>query len=391
MAVVKRLAQLHRVVALPGGGNQVLGSDVLGEVDHAVRVGAVQLRMGVAAQRGALVGRPGRLVAVDRAGPGGEGPQPVGHRGGPLGGQASGGGAVVTQLVEAAVAGQPARGEDVAGRVRRKEASGDRIVDGPVAGHVEQRRGRGPAGGCHQQIGFDASPARCHGLHRGRRALGRADAPAVAAVDHRGDLNADPVEVGGGGVAFGVGGEHHRPLAGLHPPQVDQAAGRAGGDHAGPVVAREHVGPLDQAGRGHQHLGTGFDEPLDRGRVAALHDPEPVVLVAAGDGGVGEHLHVGSGQRVSHLGQRVAVRAAAAVAQTATHRVLVLDQQHPGASGGRGHSGGDAGRSGTGHHHVGMRVALVVVAVGGVEVDPAARRETWPAPARRRATATPGA
>ena len=135
-----------------------------------------------------------------------------------------------------------------------------------------------------------------------------ADAPAVAPVDDRRDLDTDPVEIGRGGVAFGVGGEHDGALAGLDPPQVDQAASRSGGDHPGTVVAREHVGPLDETRRHHQHLGPGLDESLHRDRVVALHDAEPVVLVAARDGGVGQHLDIGGVEGGPQLGQGGVVR-----------------------------------------------------------------------------------
>ena len=252
--------------------------------------------MVVAAQRFPLVGRPRRLVTLDGHCPGGAGLQAVAYRCGALGGQSAGGGAVGAQPVKVGVAGQAARRQHVRRRVRGEEARCRRVVDGAVACHVEQRGGGGPAGGHHEQVGVDPPGAagfvHVDRLDGPRRARGGADPLPVAAVDDRSHVHTGACEVSRSGVAVGVGREDHRPFAWLDPPQIDQAPGGARGDRAGPVVAREHVGPFDQAGRGHEHLGPCLDEALDCGGVAALHDAEPVVLVAAGDGGVREHFDV---------------------------------------------------------------------------------------------------
>jgi len=170
------LGQLHRVVPLVRGGHQVLGADVFGHVDHAVSVGAVELGMGIAAQRCSLVGCPSRLVAIDRQRPSGAGLQAMADRRGTGCGKATGGGAMLTQPVKISVAGEPARRQHIAGGVRREEPGCGGVIDGTVACHVEQRCRRRPAGCYHEQIGVDPLGAigavDHHGLDGPRRTAG---------------------------------------------------------------------------------------------------------------------------------------------------------------------------------------------------------------------------
>src|SRR6202000_3158489 len=120
------------------------------------------------------------------------------------------------------------------------------------------------------------------------------DVTAVAGVLHPDHLDAGPVQVGRGGVAVGVGGEHHRALAGPDRVQVDQAADRGGEHDAGQVVAGEDIGPLDQAGRHDQGLGPGPDELLGVGSACSpVQDGDQVAVVAAEDNRVGEYFDTG--------------------------------------------------------------------------------------------------
>jgi hypothetical protein len=122
----------------------------------------------------------------------------------------------------------------------------------------------------------------------------------VAGIFHPGHVDAGPVQVGRGGVAVGVGGEHHRALAGPDRVQVDQAARRGGEHDAGQVVAGEDVGPFDQAGRHDQDLGPGPDQLLGVGAalpldvtVSPVEDGDQVAVVAAEYGRVGEYFDTG--------------------------------------------------------------------------------------------------
>ena len=72
----------------------------------------------------------------------------------------------------------------------------------------------------------------------------------------------------------------------------------------GLVVAGEHIGPFDEPRRDDQHLGPGLDEPLDGDGVVALDDGDPVVLVATGDGGVGQDLHAGGRDICGEVGSQ---------------------------------------------------------------------------------------
>ena len=190
--------------------------------------------------------------------------------------------------------------------------------------------------------------------------------PPSLRVFHPDHLDAGPLEVGDGRVAVGVGGQHHRPLPGLDRVQVDQPA-HGGGEHdPGQVVAREHVGPLDQARRHHQRLGAGPDEALGfRAAVAPLEDRDRVAVVAPEHHRVGQHLDARlGGDEAGQLGQHRQV-GLAAPAQMAAEGVLLLDQQHrrarPGGADGRRHPG----RAAAGDEDVGMSVALLRADVRG--------------------------
>ncbi len=150
-----------------------------------------------------------------------------------------------------------------AGRQRAGEEPGrPGVVAGLVPGHVEQRGRRGPAHRGHDQVALRrGAVGQLDGLH----AAVAADPDQVAAgpgVDHPGDLHSGLAQVGHGGVAVGVGGQHHRPLPRPDRVQPDQPPDRGREHDAGHVVALEHVRPLDQARRDDQHLGPGLDQLL---------------------------------------------------------------------------------------------------------------------------------
>ena len=80
------------------------------------------------------------------------------------------------------------------------------------------------------------------------------------------------------------------------------------------------------------------------------------------------------GDRGDQVGGRGAL-GAVADEQMPTEPMIVFHQHHPCAEVGGRQCGGHPGRSAAGHHHVGVGVTFVVVAVRGVEIDGAAGRE----------------
>ena len=95
-------------------------------------------------------------------------------------------------------------------------------------------------------------------------------------------------------VAVGVRGEDYRTLPGPDGVQVDQAPGGGREHHPRRVVALKHIRAFDQAGRHHQHLRPGLDQPLSYMRQVALKHRDPVPVVAPVDHRVGHHLDAGA-------------------------------------------------------------------------------------------------
>ena len=162
---------------------------------------------------------------------------------------------MLDQRVERAVTGQPAGGEHARlGETAGEEPVGDGREHRPVAGQVEQRRRRGPADGGDEQVALDAlAGAQRHppdtAIGAPPAALGLHDVAAASGVDDADDVDPGAAEVLDGGITLGVGGEDDGPLAGPHGPEVDEPADGGREQHAGLVVAGEHVGTLDQPGR----------------------------------------------------------------------------------------------------------------------------------------------
>ena len=295
--------------------------------------------------------------------------QAVIHRPRPGGGQPAGGPGVLDEFLPVAVAGETAGRQDVADRDRGEKPGHRFVVDRSIPGHVQQGGGGGPADGRDQQI---ASQLRTVGqldtLHRLRSPTGCHDVLAPAGIHHR-HFRTGPLQIDGGGVPIGVGREHHRRAARLHRVHVHEPAYRAREHHTRFVVAFEHVGPLDQPRRDDQHLGPGLYQALYSDGVIALDDGGPVVLVASGDGGIREDFDSGG----RYLGGEVGGQGPVIIVspeEVATETVAMFDQQHPRPGLGCRYSGGHPGRASAGHHHIRMGVTLVVVAVGGVGIDP---------------------
>ena len=193
------LGQLDRVVALADRGDDVLRRHVLAEVHHAVRAAAEQLRVRVDGQ----LGQRNRLIVGGRLSPGVA--VRVGGQHGPhsrrcraarrarLPADRLG---VADQLVAGAVAGDAASGENVRRQVTREEAGRPRVVAGLVAGHVEQRRRRGPADRGHHQVARDRGAARHLDRAHAAVATHPDEVATGAGVEDRGDLDPGPPEVG---------------------------------------------------------------------------------------------------------------------------------------------------------------------------------------------------
>ena len=202
-----------------------------------------------------------------------------------------------------------------------------------VAGQVEQRRGCGPADGRDEQVALDAlSGAHRDSSHAAVRAttaaLGLHDRVAESGIEDPNDLDPGVTEVVDGRVSFGVGGQDHCPLPRSNGPEVDEPADGRGQQHAGLVVALEHVRALDESRRDNERVSADLDEPLEHGARLALEDGQPVVVVAPGDDAVRDDLDVlARGERLTQLGERIEL-GQTAVAQVATEPVLLLDEQH---------------------------------------------------------------
>ena len=104
--------------------------------------------------------------------------------------------------------------------------------------------------------------------------------------------------------SFGVGGQDHRPPSRSNRPEVDEPADGRRQQHAGLVVAFEHVRALDESGSDDERLGADLDEALEHGARLALEDGQPVVVIASGDDTVRDDLDVVScGERLTQLGE----------------------------------------------------------------------------------------
>ena len=180
------------------------------------------------------------------------------------------------------------------------------------------------------------------------------------------------------GITLGVRGEHHRTLTGPDGPEVDETADGRREQHAGLVVACEHVRALDQPGRGHERPRADLDQPLEHGRPPlrlALHDGEPVVVIASGHDAVRDDLEVlVRPDCLLQFGERGEF-APTAVAQVAAEAVLLLDEEHPRPGLGGGDRGRHPGWSATGHADVDVGIALVETVGGRVAGHPSAGGE----------------
>ena len=288
----------------------------------------------------------------------------VAARRGPAGRLSADRGRVLDQLVQGAVARDPADREHVTGgRLAGAEPRSARVVHRDIARHVQQRGRRRPSGGRDEQVGRDpAAVVQLDGPHPAV-AVHPQHVVALPRVGHVHHVDPGPLEVGDGGVARGVRGQHDSAVARLDRVQADQPAGRGGQHHAWRVVAGEHVGPFNQPAGHDEAARPRLDQPFRDARQAALDHRDPVLVVPAEHSGVGQHFDaLGRAQLGQQAGQRRRVRPA----QVPAELVLLLDQQHPGAGGRRRHRGREAGRAAARDEHVGMGVPLVVVAVRGV-------------------------
>ena len=272
VAVVNRLASSAESKPSATAATQVLGRHVLAEVDDPVRLADEQLRVRVHRKlRNIPNGLPSRL-AVRHLGPGAVG---RGRRSAPrrAGGRAAGGlGAgrrgVAGQLLQAAVARDAAGDQHVGGQPGRvgEEPGRPRVVDRPVAGHVEQRRRRGPAGRGDQQVAADRGAVGDRDRRaRPPRPLTAQDVAAEPGVLHPGHLDPGPLQVGDRGVA------RRRWRSAPPPARPGRTAYRLISRRTavesmtpGRSLPCEHVRPLDQPWRHHQRLGPRLDQPLGR-------------------------------------------------------------------------------------------------------------------------------
>ena len=368
------LQEFHGVVSLGRRAHHLLGAHILGVVDHPVRGRPEERWVGIPGQGRAPILRPLGFVTVHPQGPSRSRLEAVVHRTRPGAGQPAGGRRVLDEFIQAAVAGQPSGCENVADRDRGKEPGGCFVVDGSVAGHVQEGGGSRPPDRRDQQVAAQApTVAQLHTPH-GLRSPHRSDDVLILAGIHQRHVRTGPLQVGCRGVPVGVGCEHHRGAARPNRVHVDETAYCPREHDTRLVVAVEDVGTLDQARRGDQHLGPGLDQTLHRDRVVALDDGGPVVLVATGDGRVDQDLDPRGFNSGGELGGQGTV-GFIAPEEVATQTVAMLDEKHlrPGLCGCE--RGRHPGRTPACHHHVGMGVTLVVVAVGSIEVDPAPRRE----------------
>ena len=138
----------------------------------------------------------------------------------------------------------------------------------------------------------------------------------------------------------------------------------------GRSLPREDVGPLDQAGRDHEGLGPRLDQTLGviAGRLAAaIEHRDPVAVVTAEHHGVGEHLDA----RLRGDLRRAAPRRTASSASPPQRRwppswcSSSTSRTEAPARAAASAAAIPAGPA-AGDEHVGMGVALVVVAVRGV-------------------------
>ncbi len=254
---------------------------------------------------------------------------------------------------------------------RRHSAGGEpgrlRVPHRTIARHIQQAGRGGPSGGGHQQVG--AGRGSIPGLDSAEFPASDAayDVLTLACIQHAGDLDAGAAKPFDCLIAGGVGGEHDRPGARLDRVQSGEAQGRGGQHHAGQIIALEDVGTLDQTGGNHQGADARFDQAFPSPDSAALHHPDPVVVVATQDDRVGQHLDVVEARDLSAQRGQGCQFAGTAVTQVATEVVLLLDQHHVGTGTGRFNRGRHAGRAAAGDEDIRVREALVEDFVRGTD------------------------
>ena len=198
--------------------------------------------------------------------------------------------------------------------------------------------------------------ARIH-LDAGRRDTA-ADLAGLAAGTRVGNgLNHDArlVQVQGGRVAVGVGGQDNAAVAGLDGVKVDQALRGRGEHHAGQVVVGEDSGLLDAAG-GHDQ-GTGPHLGHDR----CVEQGNPLVGVPAPGLGRATHLEVAHRLRLrQQLAQLLqpARLLGVLVEEAAARLALLIDQEDTEALPSRRHGGRQARGTGANDEHVASSVSL---------------------------------
>ena len=201
------------------------------------------------------------------------------------------------QLVQPAVAGDAAGDKHI---LRQPGPVGEepgrlRAVHRSVAGHVEQRRRRGPADRRDDQVTVDLRTVGDLNRPHAAAAQDRRDVAAEAGILDPCHLDASPLQVGDRRVAGSVSTQHDGALPRPHGVQVDEPANRRREHDAWQVIALDHVGALDQARRRDECLGPRLDQPLTVGGApAALQHGDPVTVVAPEhDWDVGEHFDAG--------------------------------------------------------------------------------------------------
>ena len=339
------LGQFGRVVALLGGGNDVLALHVLGVVEETDRGALEEPKMGVGNQCRDIFRR---LAACTRRGFGAYRPT------------------VCDQFRGAAVTNDAAGRHHPGGRHSTgSEPRRLRVPHRAIAGHVQQAGRGGPSGCGNQQI--------CGG--RGSVAgLDRAEFPAtdctrhiltLARVENTSDLDAGAAKSFDGLVAGGICGEHDRPATRPHGMKPGETKGRGGKHDAGQVISLEDVRALDQAGGNHQGADPGFDQTFPGPDSTSLHNADPVVVVAAQDHRVGEHLDIVEARDLRAKRSQRCERFGAAVAEVTAQFVLLFDQHHVGTGAGSFDRGRHTCRAAAGDQNIRVREAFVEDLVRG--------------------------
>ncbi len=193
-------------------------------------------------------------------------------------------------------------------------------------------------------------------------------------IDHRGNGDARRLQCLRRAIGVVVRGHHHGTTPRQHAVAPQVGVRRASQHDARPIVAREHQGPLQRAGRQHQrgraHLpqalagapGVGIATMLGQ----ALRQSHHVVRIAAERRGARQQRHAAvprqRGKRpVQPTLRRHAIdRCRRLGQQRAAQLRLLVAQDHPRPRRRGGNGGGEAGRAGAHHQHVAVRIALSV-------------------------------